>query len=755
LFCSGACLISSVVYLLLFVELEQKMDERRKRSVSIEEFLERDDVRDRVQKQMKEARAAATVTIGRAAKLFGFSENQLRDWEKRGWLNPQRPDNDSSSEQDSKKHRQYAPGELDRLAAIRVLMDSDYSPAEINQGIDQIRYIADLLSQPPAVLPESGEQLTHSVTSAQGKVAAQIPIDQYIDKADEELFWRFYAASALRLSLMLLHKDNPQTIISIMLPIESRLSPSVSTANIAELGSCLIGWLEQGLSFYLLYDVPSFEHYTDFRLHSLQVMKNGVVHEDALSESTQIVVQRRALPLNISASILTTIRRLLTPLYQRKNEWLPLFTRGQRSFSIPAIDFNRGLFNDAILPKLADLVVSMGNDKGWRFACILTPHDPQLPVSQHKLVIRAKSENAPEDYKIGTTLVSPLDEVISVSLRAYQGGRICYRHLVVPEDKSVAKYDWEKPIGSALAIPIGGEDATPLGVIYLASREPDAFDENDQRVLRIAARMVQEILLTYQTRLHVAAKLTPLIDSPALADLTFAPFLSETAFITDLEKLLCAIREREDLEAPLRAILELEEQKQQRKAFLKYFSTNDVLSFICIDINDQTSLAQKYGERMTRNLSREVGRRIEEKLLNSFPNRFDCKLYQAYDDRYYILLPGIPLEEACSKSWGFKDALDGTYQIDALRFSTDQRTPWEMLVQENITVRLGVVCYPSIKLYELMQRPQAAPHPPEFITATIRMDLDNILKMVQGEERAICSWDPENWAYRIIFEGEK
>ena len=107
---------------------------------------------------MREARAAATVTIGRAAKLFGFSENQLRDWEKRGWLNPQRLDNDSSSEQDSKKHRQYAPGELDRLAAIRVLMDANYSPAEINQGIYQIRRVADLLSQPSPVLPESGEQ---------------------------------------------------------------------------------------------------------------------------------------------------------------------------------------------------------------------------------------------------------------------------------------------------------------------------------------------------------------------------------------------------------------------------------------------------------------------------------------------------------------------------------------------------------------------------------------------------------------------
>lgn len=727
------------------------MDEQRKRSVSIEEFLERRDVRERVQKHIKEARTAATVTIGRASKLFGFSENQLRDWEKRGWLNPQRPDNDSSSEQDSKKHRQYAPGELDRLAAIRVLMDSNYSPAEISQGIDQIRRVVDLLSHPLPVLSESEEQLPHIASIIKEKEAPHMPIDHYIDRADEELFWRFYAASALRLSLMLLREDNPDTIISIMLPIESHPTILESAANIAELGPCLIGWLERNLSFYQLYDIPSFEQYTDFRIYPLQVMKNGQAQEDVPQDGTQIVVQRRrALPLNISTSVLATIQRLLAPLYHRKEEWLPLFARGQRSFAFPAVDFSTEFSYDSILPRLADLMVSLGRNKGWRFACILTPHDPQLPVSQHKLVLRAKSENAPEAYKVGTTLVSPLDEVISVSLRAYQGGRICYRHLVITEDKSVANYELEKPIGSAIAIPIGGEDATPLGVIYLVSGLPDAFDDNDQRVLRIAARMVQELLLTYQTRLLVASQLTPLIDAPALADPAFEPFPSETDFITDLEKHLRTILERKDLEEPLRAILEIKEQKEQRKARLKYFSTNDVLSFICIDINDQTSLAQKYGERMTRNLSREVGRRIEEKLPNSFPNRLDCKLYQAYDDRFYILLPGIPLEEARVKAWGFKDALDGAYQVNALRFSTDQRTPMEMLVQENITVRIGVACYPSIKLYELMLRPPARSHPTESVTITIRMDLDHILNLIQEKKGVICSWDPKGYAFSFL-----
>ena len=39
---------------------------------------------------MERVHEEATVTIGRAAELFGFSENQLRDWENRGFLNPRR-----------------------------------------------------------------------------------------------------------------------------------------------------------------------------------------------------------------------------------------------------------------------------------------------------------------------------------------------------------------------------------------------------------------------------------------------------------------------------------------------------------------------------------------------------------------------------------------------------------------------------------------------------------------------------------------
>src|SRR5258708_2769179 len=95
------------------------------------------DVQERIQKRMLDARSKATVTISRAAKLFDFSESQLREWEKRGLLKTDRP----TLGQDGKTstgHRQYSPEELDKLALIRELMDQGYTLSEIPQNIDDL-----------------------------------------------------------------------------------------------------------------------------------------------------------------------------------------------------------------------------------------------------------------------------------------------------------------------------------------------------------------------------------------------------------------------------------------------------------------------------------------------------------------------------------------------------------------------------------------------------------------------------------------
>ena len=104
---------------------------------SIRTYLQNEEVQERIQKRMRDARSKATVTISRAAGLFKFTESQLREWEKRGLLKTDRP----TLGQDGKTsagHRQYSPEELDKLALIRELMDQGYTLSEIPQNIDKI-----------------------------------------------------------------------------------------------------------------------------------------------------------------------------------------------------------------------------------------------------------------------------------------------------------------------------------------------------------------------------------------------------------------------------------------------------------------------------------------------------------------------------------------------------------------------------------------------------------------------------------------
>lgn len=720
------------------------MYEQRKSPHSLKEYLRQPDTKEKIQRKMIEARSAATVTITRAADLFGFTDTQLRDWDRHGFVSPLRSD---GAKQDDKKHRQYSRAELDVLAAIRILRDGSYSITEIKQNIDVIRDIANQLGQEVFSLPKTAELITQPIEIAQ-ESANVPPIDQLLDNTDNELFWRFYATNALRLSLSLLAEYNPNTIIGLVMPLGSNTPSFVTTANIADLGECLIGWLRPDHSFYLLYTPrPSFEEYTDFRMHPLQAMQ----------DNTWTVVQRKPGQLNISSQVRTTILRLLAPLYEHKQDWLPFFKAGQHSFSFPTADFVPEAAENPTkrihLTSLANLVVSMGRDKGWRFACILTPSNPQLSVSEHQLIVQAVSENAPEAYKekLEKTIIRPTDTVISVSMRAYQSGRICYRHRAVAQDKSIFNYDLEQPLGSCIAIPFGGEEAKPLGVMYLASNQQDAFDEDDQRVLRMIARMAQELLLTFQTRFKVTEQLKSLIEKPALADQAFdiVEVRSETELIDRLERLLQVVWSRDDLQGALSEILAQDDIRDRRSSMVKYYYTNDVLTFYCFDVNDQTSLTQKYGEVMTRNLSREVAIRARNKLKTLFISS-DLQLYHAYGDRFYVFLGGIPLDEAQAKVWALKKELDGVYKIDALRFSTERPTPVGMRVQDEITVRMGISCYPAIKSYELMHRPAAQPDPVTFVATTIRIELDLVLKEGPG----VHTWDPSQWRWNELTRNE-
>src|SRR2546427_8307295 len=116
-------------------------------------------------------------------------------------------------------------------------------------------------------------------------------------------------------------------------------------------------------------------------------------------------------------------------------------------------------------------------------------------------------------------------------------------------------------------------------------------------------------------------------------------------------------------------------------------------------------LATKYGDRVARNLSREVGSRLLGHLSTFFTNAEYRRLYHVNADRYYLLLNGMPLEEARIKAEQIRVALEGEYRIDAQRAMVDRPTlPESMLDIPGVTVRLGVPAFKYMKIKQLLGR---------------------------------------------------
>ena len=76
------------------------------------------------------------------------------------------------------------------------------------------------------------------------------------------------------------------------------------------------------------------------------------------------------------------------------------------------------------------------------------------------------------------------------------------------------------------------------------------------------------------------------------------------------------------------------------------------------------------------------------------------KLYHVSADRFYLLLEGIPLDEAQAKAHQLRKALKGDYRIDA-RGNFPEDSSLEL---NDVTVHIGVSTYTYSKLQELLQR---------------------------------------------------
>lgn len=687
----------------------------------IRKHLEQKEVQQRVWKRMLDAHSKATVTISRAANLFNFSENQLREWEKKGLLQTDRP----SSSSESKGHRQYSPEDLDKLALIKELMDQGYGPGEIPSDVDTIwRQVA-------------GEQASLAPTSRSREYAFRqenehFAIDTHVDTADKEYFWKFFVSQALRLSLLLICEEMPGTIAGLFLPLQ-RKEPGQRIdfpRNIAQAGPSLIGWIGANQAFYASYEpAPTFDYPSDFRIEYLPDWDENIY------AAPIIVIQRKAREISVTGIQVAAMQRILELVYKEVDKWLPCFRAGKRDWVEHVTNFGLNPnVTDALLDQMMNVIVELGGEvhgrRRWKFCNLFLPQDPSLPLLQRTIRTRAHSDASPA--RLSSRELTLQDQ--GLTYRAYQSGQVIYRSHVTRTDALLAYHDTEESTQSAIAIPLSSADGLVAGAIYIASDEIDAFSPADQRALRLLTRMLEELLATYQTRLFLFSngKLSEAVARPRIVDSSFRDFLSEEDFIDEFESLLNDIFKQEDLEQ----------------------LSGKEISFIVLDIDKQTPLAIQNGDRAARNLSRAVGLKLQGQLrLQSNPEF--RKVYHVGADRFYLKLPGMSLDEARNLAIQLLQLLCRNYRVDVRRPMIGRPVlADELLLLQNVTVRLGVSNYKYLKLKEVLGRYELK----DAMARTRTLILDNILLSLDiGQTNGgncVVSWDHVKWGYILWSRGE-
>jgi GGDEF domain-containing protein len=556
---------------------------------------------------------------------------------------------------------------------------------------------------------------------------SHFPIDTRVEHVDKETFWRYFVSQVLRLSLLLICEDMPDTAVAgIIMPLHKNPALALIThpRELSSAGPSLIGWLGPNRWFYSFLDAaPSFEEPSDFRLERLQAPGGRSIENTVL-----IVVQRKAKFLSLTSPIVSTIQRLLNLAYEYVEEWEPCFDNGMRDWVYQATDFaTTATATDEVLNGFTDMIVALGGktDSGqdrWRFCGLLLPQDSTLPHQQHTLFVCAHSQPVPPHTS--SVVLSVRQQ--GIAFRAYQSGHVIYRQKIGAQDSLLAYREMEQSTRSAIAIPVSSEDGLAVAALYIASEEENAFPEADQRALRVITRILEEILTTYQARRQGQGKLSDIIINPEAVDVSFEEFLSEDDFINDLEAFLSEIYAHD---------LTMQDGEQDA-------------SFIVIDIDNQSTLATKYGDRVARNLSRAVGLRLRGQLHLLSDPQFR-RLYHVSADRYYLFLNGMTLDEARNRAEQFHNVLRGEYRIDARRAIMGRPMLREgLLTLPDVTVRLGVSCYRYKKLKEISGR-GSKENPIAAARTTVMQNFEVQLERGQSEGGdCIISWNDAIWGSR-------
>jgi len=703
----------------------------------IREYLQQPEARERIQRYMRDVQSKATVTTSGAARIFGFGEQQLRDWEKKGLISTERT---SQEGKETRGHRQFTFDELNKLAIIKELTkEGNFTPAEIPAMVDAIWR---------EVMGSEEQQTQIEARDEQTALDPELPIIQHIHRARAQLFLRFYASHALRLALMLIAEDVPGNTVGLLLPMRPQAWQQQVTRSedLYLLGETLLGWLTRSRSTHTLFTRnPSFEYSTDYRIHSLCALANDKPTDETPVDRTYIIVRRDASPLTLSAEVVETISALLAPLYEDADKVIEYFGPNMNDALESSPDLNNThMYPDLLLDNLANMIVRHGGyvdrKQRWRFCCILLPKESDRPLQQRTLVVRAQSANSP--HKVGVASVSPGLDLNSLSLRAYQSGEVCYRDKIAPEDSVIAFQDVEHPVNAAIAIPIGAEDGEPEAVIYVTSEWEGAFSRvQDRCILRLLGRMVGEVIRTYRVRLQTVEKLGNILRHPDVVDDLIGEFFSENKFIHDMEEFLQNFKNQMKQSALASTSTNNESKPEHSEEYL--------ISLMGVDVDHLSSYALKYGERAVRNLCHEIGLRIKGELASTFRMYPGCKFYHIYADRFFIVLRNVPFDQLIAKARLLKKSLDGPYKINL--FSSLPPAPGS-LEEIKITVRLSVSAYNETTLTRLFEQ-----HPDESSVyreyeAIERALATELKKGMSDGGNQIRIWNPTTRSYERLEE---
>ncbi|HTI14088.1 MAG TPA: MerR family transcriptional regulator [Dictyobacter sp.] len=689
------------------------MEERNLRRIA--KHLQDESAQKRVQQNIQRGRNEVTVTIGRAARLFGFSESQLRDWEKLGLIKPMRPRENPDARQTTGQ-RQYSFSELDKLAIIRELLDeARLTPSAIPHNIDEIWY-ANTTQYPP------NNHQTHMYPPTEGIAVPlrEMYINKRITDTYREMFgWRFYASHVLWLALLLVYEEVPGFHVGLALPAyeQERDFSIINSFTISDIGDALVGWIGPTRSFFtFLTTAPTFEYPSDYVIRPLcppDLLQD--VPESPANRTLMIVQREEVEHIHRNATVISTVQRLLEPIYADRQHWHTYLGQGMRDLIDPGMDFTPKI-TDAVLTDLADMTIRLGGKtpegrERWHSCCILLPIQTHPPLQQRSLIVRAQSKNS--RHTVNVTTVMPERHTSSLSLRAYQSGHVIFRHTLSRDDPMTLYREIEGPIRSNIAVPIGGEQQQPLGVMYVNSFIQGAFAEEDQRILRIIAKLLEELLCMYQTRQRISATLRDLLEDPTTVDPFFKEFPSENEFLRDIETLLTRVQmagtntqrvqDSNDAERTLREI-----------------------SFIAIDLDSdaQEIIANSYGDQTLQNLNKAIGLRIRDLLPALFTDYLNCKLYHMYAGRYYLFLRDFSLEKTKNNAERLRKALEGTISVK------QSELPGGTLMLPDVSVHLGVTWYGIEKLRDFLNPVQRRTL--SDISSTMYHSLDFVLKLGTG-----------------------